>query len=127
MGRVRSHAPKLKAWLNALATGILVFLIWDVLTAAWEPIDGALGDKHFASALGNGAVMAAGIAVGLLGLVYFDRWVANRTKARAAAPALPGDRGEPVVAAISPAGTARTLSMLIAVGIGLHNFGEGLA
>ncbi len=126
MGRVRSTTPTLKAWLNSLAIGILIFLVWDVLAHAWEPVDAALSGKHYASAVGNGVVLAAGIGVGLLGLVYFDRWVARRTKARTAVPAAVGDRGEPVVA-VNPIDTARELSMLIAVGIGLHNFGEGLA
>jgi ZIP family zinc transporter len=36
----------LRAFLNAVAVGILLFLVWDVLSAAWEPIDRALGDVH---------------------------------------------------------------------------------
>jgi ZIP family zinc transporter len=30
-------------FLNATAIGILVFLVWDVLAHAWEPVDAALG------------------------------------------------------------------------------------
>ena len=60
--------------LNAIAVGILLFLVWDVLSAAWEPIDGALSDFHageggLASAFGYGVLFAGGIAVGLLSLV----------------------------------------------------------
>src|SRR5438045_1660406 len=78
IGRLRSPLPSVRAALNATATGILIFLLWDVLTAAWEPIDAALGDHHYVSATGNGVVFAAFFALGLLGLVYFDRWVARR-------------------------------------------------
>jgi zinc transporter, ZIP family len=126
MGRVRSHAPKLRAWLNALAVGILIFLVWDVLVHTWEPIEVALEDKRPGAALGDGVVLAAGIGVGLLGLVYFDRWVARRTRARTASVVAGGDPGGPV-AVPSPVNSAAELGMLIAVGIGLHNFGEGLA
>jgi ZIP family zinc transporter len=126
MGRLRTHTPKLKAWLNAVAIGVLIFLVWDVLAHAWEPVDAALADRHLGPALGNGLVLALGIGVGLLGLVYFDRWVAGRTRARTtAAPAAPAAGGS--VAVLTPVQTANELAMLIAVGIGLHNFGEGLA
>jgi ZIP family zinc transporter len=142
VGRLRNPAPRLRALLNAGAVGILVFLLWDVLAHAWEPIDGALGDHRYGAAAGNGVVMAAGLGAGLLGLVYFDRWVAHRGGAarpvvvpapepvavtaggvadRAAAPLA----SPPATAGWrSPAGQ---LALMIAAGIGLHNFAEGLA
>jgi zinc transporter, ZIP family len=136
IGRLRAPVPRLRAMLNALAAGILIFLLWDVLAHAWEPIDGALADHHYGPAVGNGLTLAAGLGVGLVGLVYFDRWVAGRSRpsASAAGPgtgdgpgtttaaSLGGDR-----AAADPARQAGRLAMLIAVGIGLHNFAEGLA
>ena len=79
IGRLREPMPKLRAMLSATATGILIFLLWDVLDHAWEPVDTALSDHNYASAVGNGMVLAACFAVGLAGLVYFDRWVARRT------------------------------------------------
>ncbi|QUQ64401.1 ZIP family metal transporter [Kutzneria sp. CA-103260] len=122
IGRLRAPMPRLRAGLNAVAIGILTFLLWDVLTHAWEPIDEALGHQEIGSALGNGAVLAVCLGAGLLGLVYFDRWSARRA-------ARPG----PGAAAVSElaAGTWRSasgeLALMIAVGIGLHNFAEGLA
>src|SRR5215831_7443918 len=80
IGRLRNPAPKLRATLNSVAIGILLFLLWDVLSIAWEPIDVSLADDT-GRAVGYGLVMAAGVTVGLLGLVYFDRWVAKRSKA----------------------------------------------
>jgi ZIP family zinc transporter len=127
IGRLRSPAPTLRALLNAVATGILIFLLWDVLTHAWEPIDGALSDHRYGSAAGNGLVFFGCFGVGLVALVYFDRYVARRaTRARAFGP------GAAAVDELSPrAGTRVTrffdLAMMIAVGIGLHNFAEGLA
>jgi zinc transporter, ZIP family len=124
IGRLREPMPKLRALLSATATGILIFLLWDVLDHAWEPVDAALSDHRYASALGNGIVLALCFSAGLAGLVYFDRWVARRS-ARSLGP------GTASVAELEPklTGLARLsdLPMMIAVGIGLHNFAEGLA
>jgi ZIP family zinc transporter len=118
IGRVRARLPRLKATLNAVAVGILLFLLFDVLEHAWEPIDHAAAEKDAGSALGYGLILAIGGGIGLVGLIYFDRWVAARTAARAQAGEAqrPGWR--------SP---AAQLALLIATGIGLHNFAEGLA
>ncbi len=127
-GRLRSPMPKVKALLNAIAIGILIFLLWDVLDHAWGPADAALSRHAYAAAVRDGGVMLACAGIGLVGLVYFDRWVARRTRrARMARPEGPGA----AVVAHRQIGDTRTpaveLSLLIAIGIGLHNFGEGLA
>ncbi len=134
VGRMRQPAPGLRVFLNATAVGILMFLFWDVLAAAWEPIDTGLGAVHdgsggLAPVFGYGSLFAGGLAVGLLGLVAYDRYLARATRNR-------GSRGPGTMAATErfahtrgPAtwSPARRLSLLIAVGIGLHNFAEGLA
>jgi zinc transporter, ZIP family len=130
IGRLRAPMPRVRALLNALAIGILLFLLWDVLAHAWEPVDGALAEKRLGSALGNGLVLAVGVSAGLAGLVYFDRWVAARAKAHR--EAVPADSeaiatGDPAPAAQGWRSPAAHLALLIAVGIGLHNFAEGLA
>jgi zinc transporter, ZIP family len=143
IGRMKRPAPTMRVMLNAVAVGILVFLIWDVLSAAWEPIDGALSDFHagdggLGSAFGYGALFVAGLAVGLLSLVAYERWmqriahspdpVPDATDGTAPALAVGAiaqmTRPRTGLAAWSP---ARQLALLIAVGIGLHNFAEGLA
>src|SRR5215831_15328410 len=68
LGRVRAQMPRTKAFLNALAIGILIFLLWDVLTNAWEPTDSALGLHHYGTAVVDGAVMLACVGIGLMGL-----------------------------------------------------------
>ncbi|AUG75279.1 zinc permease [Kitasatospora sp. MMS16-BH015] len=108
IGRLRRPAPRLKAGLNAVAIGILTFLLWDVLTHAWEPTDAALSDHHWGTALGGGAVLFLGLALGLAGLVHYDRHNARRLATAGGSP-------------------SRQLAWMIAVGIGLHNFAEGLA
>jgi ZIP family zinc transporter len=118
--------PKLKALLNATATGILLFILWDVLSHAWDPIDSALGAHRNASALGNGLVLFSCLGVGLLGLVYFDRWSARRATPPARRPG-PGAATVDEVAAPAWRTKSGGLALMIAIGIGLHNFAEGLA
>ncbi len=145
LGRVRRPAPRLKAGLNGVAIGILLFLVWDILSHAWEPTDAALANHDWSVALSGGLVLAVGLAVGLAGLVHYDRLIAARRAARAlrpdpvavpvraaaGAPDAPGTSGAPgaQAGAMAAAGVvdAASLSMMIAVGIGLHNFAEGLA
>jgi len=124
VGRLREPMPKLRTMLCATATGILIFLLWDVLEHAWAPVDAALSDRSYGSALGNGTVFALCFSIGLVGLVYFDRWIARRS-ARSFGP------GAAALAElqVKQTGLARLsdLPMMIAIGIGLHNFAEGLA
>lgn len=137
IGRMRRPAPSLRVVLNATAVGVLMFLFWDVLSAAWEPIDTALVSVHehgtgYGSAFGYGSLFAGGLAVGLLGLVAYERYIARSSVNRGR-----GGRGGPGAMAVAerPAritgvatwSPARRLALLIAVGIGLHNFAEGLA
>ena len=125
LGRMKAALPRTKTLFNGTAIGILTFLLWDVLSQAWAPIDGAVSGKRYAAAAGYGVVMAAGFAAGLVGLVYYDQWMARRLRNLGSGPgtALLTDlRPRPLV------GTpARRLALFIAVGIGLHNFSEGLA
>jgi ZIP family zinc transporter len=134
IGRLRRPMPSLKLVLNATAVGILLFLVWDVFSAAWEPIDGALVAIHertggIAPAIGYGVLFAAGLTGGLLGLVGYDRYldrVGRNRNARGPGAMSISERPARIggVASWSP---ARRLALLIAVGIGLHNFAEGLA
>lgn len=104
------------AFLNAVAIGVLFFLLFDILRQASEPIVDSLGKMQ----QGLGAapfvwltvVYVVGLGVGLVGLVYFSRFVFHKQRAAVAEGAL-----------LSPMALATT----IALGIGLHNFSEGLA
>jgi ZIP family zinc transporter len=133
LGRVRAPRPGLRQFLNALAIGILLFLIWDVLVHAFEPIDTALGRLHDGSAgigpvLGYAVLFFLGLTIGLMSLVYYQSWLASRRQPRNFGPGTMAP-GELTAARSGIAGwsAARRLSLLIAIGIGLHNFGEGLA
>ncbi len=134
VGRLRNPAPRLKAALNAVATGILVFLVWDILGHAWEPVEAALTGGDPGTFASGALVLAAGLAVGLVGLVYYDRWAARRRAGTASSmppPPPPPPAGPGAAAASELVPVARSqagqLALTIAVGIGLHNFAEGLA
>jgi zinc transporter, ZIP family len=142
IGRLRRPAPSLRALLNATAIGVLLFLVWDVFSHAWAPIDDALTSVHagkggLGAAAGYGALFAGGLAVGLLSLVYYESWMVRWiSRAQTSAAAFGGhgpgamDVGELQArrpSRIASWSDARRLSLLIAVGIGLHNFAEGLA
>jgi len=109
IARVRGLPKAVQGFLNAFATGILVFLLWDILTHAAGPVENALVHKQGLAFPAMALIFALGIAAGLLGLVYFNRSIFSHLKHAAATP--------------SP----RSLSLAIATGLGLHNFSEGLA
>ena len=92
------------------SAGILLFLLIDIFTKLSEPIKAAIVDNknigEFSILLG---IFIVGFGVGLLGLIAFEHQFINF---RAVA-------GQ----ALSPS----RLALMIAAGIGLHNFSEGLA
>jgi ZIP family zinc transporter len=131
LGRLRNPDPRLKAVLCAAATGILIFLFWDIVTNGIEPVETALTNAsdhggswfHFSWLA---ALFAGGAATGLMVLVHYDRWIARRRGRSMLGPgaASVAEFEASWVANMTP---ARWLAVMIATGIGLHNFAEGLA
>ncbi|HET7353616.1 MAG TPA: hypothetical protein VFJ11_06160, partial [Gaiellaceae bacterium] len=64
VGRMNAFGPIMRACLSALATGILLFLFWDVLTGAVDPIDSALQARHWGRFAWLSGLGAAGFALG---------------------------------------------------------------
>jgi zinc transporter, ZIP family len=131
-GRLQNLDARVRAALSALATGVLLFLLWDVLVHGVEPVEHKLeaaveDGGSWSEFFGLGSLLAAGVIAGMMSLVYYDRWL----KAHRATP-LVGPGAAAVdefehrswIEALTP---GRRLALLIATGIGLHNFGEGLA
>jgi ZIP family zinc transporter len=133
LGRLRGSRPMLQLFLNALAIGVLLFLVWDVLSGAWEPLDARMAAVHedtggLGPVFGYGLLFVGGLSVGLLGLVGYDRYLqtaANRS--REVGPGSASVHERPRGLGIATWSPAKQLALLIAVGIGLHNFAEGLA
>src|SRR6266542_3038457 len=82
LGRVRTPNLQLKAALSATATGILLFLFYDVMSGGIEPVDGALEEAVDGGSWGRFALLTflfgAGAIVGLMSLVYYDRWMKKK-------------------------------------------------
>jgi len=109
VARMHGLPKSLQGFLNAFATGILVFLLWDILSHAGGPVEAAIEQGRRGPFAGMAVIFAVGIGVGLLGLVYFNRTVFSHLRHGHANP------------------SARSLSLAIATGLGLHNLSEGLA
>ena len=125
VARMRSVSARAQGFLNAIATGVLLFLLVEILAHANEAVEDAL------RGLNKGGVMpfvllvivyAAGLGVGLLGLVWFNRMFGQRLRGHG----LRGP-GAAVAAEARVVPAARSLALMIAAGLGLHNFSEGLA
>ncbi|HEY5173108.1 MAG TPA: zinc permease, partial [Acidimicrobiia bacterium] len=85
IARLKRPAPNLRIMLNAVAVGILIFLVWDVLSAAWAPIDADLSSFHkgnggLGGAFGYGVLFAGALAVGLLSMIAYEHWMGRRTR-----------------------------------------------
>ena len=125
MGRLQGVPAGVKAFLSATATGILLFLLWDVLVEAIEPVEAALDAKAWGRFSGVSAIALGGFVVGLIGLIYYDAWMKRRQRKAMLGP---GAASVAEFARPHPGLTpAQWLAVLIATGIGLHNFSEGLA
>ncbi len=113
IGRLRKPAERVRSFLNAVAIGVLLFLVVDVFSNAYAPIKDELQALHdhrggsVATTVTDVLLLLGGAAVGLLSLALYQRW---SRRGRAATPSTP-----------------TSMSLMIASGIGLHNFGEGLA
>jgi ZIP family zinc transporter len=124
MGRMHSISPTLKAFFTATATGILLFLFWDVLSQAIEPLDSALKAKTWGRFAGVSSIAFVGFVVGLMSLVTYDSWIKARQRRAMLGP---GAASVAEFAQKPGLSAAQWLSVFIATGIGLHNFSEGLA
>src|SRR5438067_1027828 len=114
IGRIQRVSNNARGFLTMTSVGILVFLLFDIFGHIKEPIGVALtasvtGKATFSDAVMLLAIFIVGLTLGLMGLVAFEmRFMRANTAA-----------GQ----VLSPA----RLAMMIAAGLGLHNFSEGLA
>src|ERR1700755_2302799 len=90
VGRMQSLSANTRAGLSALATGILVFLLWDVLSGAVDPIDTSLHAHHWGRFAELSTLGALGFTAGLMSLVYYEAWMKQRADRRSSALVGPG-------------------------------------
>ncbi len=114
IARLQRVSTRTKALLNAISPGILIFLVVEITGHALEAIEelikrAAVGQPGLAEALQLGGLFALGFTIGLLGLVYFEPRHLGTAKD------------------VPPQRRSKQVAMMIALGLGLHNFSEGLA
>src|ERR1700730_1184246 len=83
VARLRGLSTPLQGFLNALALGVLLFLLWDILSHASSPVESSLAavrngrPQSFISLV---AIFAGGLAAGLLTLTYANRRLLGRAR-----------------------------------------------
>jgi zinc transporter, ZIP family len=104
IARLRGLRTEYASFLQAMASGVLFFLFADIVENMLEPLETAIehGSINLLPILG---VLIAGFLAGLLSIVYAGRIYRRHSGAMSSAQ----------------------LALLIAIGLGLHNFAEGLA
>jgi zinc transporter, ZIP family len=137
LAALQNVSPKKKGFLNAFAIGILVFLIIDVFSHAWDSV-GNVAQDTFSGKIslktGVPTILAlfGGLAIGLLGLVFYEgRYMKKNltqkwrgvTEVDSLVTGGGGERQHQELLQVN----AYRLAMMIAIGIGFHNFSEGLA
>ncbi|HTX91808.1 MAG TPA: ZIP family metal transporter [Anaerolineales bacterium] len=109
VGRIKGMSEKTRSFLSMTSTGILLFLFFDIFRQLAEPIESGLEAKNLTGSLLLLIVFILGFGFSLLGLIFFEQRFLHRATAS-------GQKTKP-----------SHLALMIAVGIGLHNFSEGLA
>ncbi len=109
VGRIKGMSEKTRTLLSMSSAGILLFLFLDIFQQLTTPIEEAITQARFSEFAVLLAIFILGFGVGLLGLIAFEQRFVR----------LPSAAGQ----ALSPT----RLALMIAIGIGLHNFSEGLA
>ena len=115
VARLRNVSSKMKAFLNAASTGILIFLLVEIAGHLIEEIEELIehameGEATWSAAIQSGGLFVLGFSVGLLGLVFFERRYLGGAKN-----------------GVAPVRRAKQTAVMIAIGLGLHNLSEGLA
>lgn len=108
-------SERTRGFLNAVSTGILLFLLVEIMGKVIEWIEelfesAGAGYPTLADATQFSAILLGGLALGLLSMIYFENVF------------IQGGKDES-----PPRSQATRLALMIAIGIGIHNLTEGLA
>lgn len=106
IARWRGASEKLRGVLALASAGVLLFLIIEVGYQAMESVEVSVQAETSGIALSKFLILIIGFALGLIGLAWIEERRARTREAGA---------------------DALSIATMIAIGIGLHNFAEGLA
>ena len=127
LGRVRFKNPSARIFLSGLSAGVLLFLFMETLHAATELVEEAFEEHNWAEATGFSLVYLSAFGVGLLSLFYVSRVTARRQLSQEPGAMSATEASTTATEADAARQRALDLGMAIAIGVGLHNFSEGLA
>lgn len=116
VARARHLSDRTRAVLGAIAVGILLFLFFDVLNNASTLLTAPIRSAPLTTVL-YAVLLSVGFGAGTLLLVLFETRFTQYLRSKASTGT--SEAGVPL--------DPLHVSTLIAVGIGLHNFAEGLA
>lgn len=120
-----------KGFLNALALGILLFLMVEVLSESWHSAEEAVeeafdGDAPWSDGISGLIAFFGGLVIGLIGLAFYERkTMTNKVPEILSLENI--KKGDEHLHQLFHSINANRLAMMIAIGIGAHNFSEGLA
>jgi len=107
-GRIKRMSEKTRSFLSMASVGILLFLFFDIFGQLSDPIETALTQRNIGEFSTLLILSIIGFGISILGLIFFEQ---RFTRLQAAD-----------VQPLSPT----QMALMIATGIGLHNFSEGL-
>jgi len=107
IARWRGASERLRGILALASAGVLLFLVVEVGYHAMETVETSAKGGLVNTAIVQGIILVGGFALGLVGLA----WLEERRKKRVESTGV----------------DALEVATMIAIGIGLHNFAEGLA
>lgn len=107
IGRIKGLPDRVRSFLAMSSAGILIFLFFDIFSQLSSPIEEMLTQRNYPQFSLLLGVFIVGFGAGLLTLIAFERRVIRGSSTQTLSPT--------------------RLALLIAAGIGLHNFSEGLA
>lgn len=108
VGRIKGMSDTARSFFSMISTGILIFLFLDIFGKVAEPIETTLREANLGEFSAFLLIFIVGLGAGLLALIFFEkRFIRIKTAGQILSPT--------------------RLALMIATGIGLHNFSEGLA
>lgn len=122
VARMRGVTERLRGMLALLSVGVLLFLIIEVGYQAMELVETSAKGADLKPAITHGLVFILGLSVGLIGLAAFESRKLQSAPKTTPQKLKSGSKKVLPLESEKPADVAT----MIAIGIGLHNFTEGL-